>query len=387
MLKQFLLSQIPAAYAAATNAAALAKTNPQTTALTDVQGTSGLSDLAGIISDHFLYWVIGIVIIVFAFSIAKTASRAVKERIIKNKGEEIAENTLVLVERMTRIGVILVGAIIAASINGINLTAIVGAASLGIGFALKDIIGNFISSMVMLAQGRIRIGDMVQIGDTMGTIVSIDTRVTIIQNLDGNEVVIPNQTMLNSTLISYTTNPFRRLQVDVGVDYKTDLGKATSLVKAILENDSDLVAKPAPNVFIGGFGESSILLQCYFWIESTGKSPFIVRSNVAHRIKKAFDEASISIPCPIRVLKLDEDDRALLQTMDSMKKGIVPAPKEPITEETLKAIAAKTKNERIVPHPLAREEEKKATIAPTVPPTQINPKKDYESVSPPPTHL
>ncbi len=115
---------------------------------------------------------------------------------------------------------------IALAINGLNFTAVIGALSLGIGFALKDIIGNFISGVIMLAQNRINIGDFIKVKDILGTIVSIDTRATILQAIDGTEVVIPNQIMLGETLISYTTNPFRRIDLGVGVDYKTNLPRS-----------------------------------------------------------------------------------------------------------------------------------------------------------------
>lgn len=323
-----------------------------------VVGASGQGDgLTGLLSfllSHMAGWIGGILILAIFFALSKVASQRAKEKIINAKGEETPENALVLVERLTKIGVMAVGIVIAGAINGVNVGTVIGAISLGIGFALKDIIGNMISSIVMLAQNRIRIGDFVQINDILGTIVGIDTRVTVIQSIDGSQVVVPNQIMLNQILISYTTNPFRRLQVDVGVDYNTDLAKATALVKGVLDTHPDVVSKPPSMVLVNEFADSSINLRLFFWIESK-KNWQMIRSNVAYRIRKALKEAGINIPFPIRTLKIDEDDKAFLKTMDSLKKGLIPEEKKTPDQETLRHVAEAMEHEHTIPEKLFEE--------------------------------
>lgn len=290
---------------------------------TEEATTEGLEGLIRYVVTNIDNWIAGIVIAVLFFLLSKMAARAFKKTIIQKKGEDVHEASLVLVERVTVITISIIGVTIAFAINGLNFTAVIGALSLGIGFALKDIIGNFISGVIMLSQNRIRIGDFIKVNDILGTIVSIDARATILQAIDGTEVVIPNQTMLGETLVSYSTNPFRRIELSVGVDYKTDLPMVTSLIKGILDKDPAIVPKPVPLILVDEFGDSSININIKFWVE-TGTSWLNVRSNLANKIKKAFDELGINIPFPIRTLKLDENDRSFLKTMDSMKKGFVP---------------------------------------------------------------
>ncbi|MFH0820664.1 MAG: mechanosensitive ion channel domain-containing protein [Candidatus Peregrinibacteria bacterium] len=320
----------------------------------NAQSGGGISGLLSYLLSHMAGWVGGILILVAFYGLAKIASQRAKEKIISSKGENAPENALVLVERLTKIGIMAIGIVIAGAINGINLGTVIGAISLAVGFALKDIISNIISSIVMLAQNRIRIGDFVQIGDIMGTIVSIDTRVTVIQSIDGSQVVVPNQNMLNQILISYTVNPFRRLQIDVGVDYNTDLASATALVKGVLDKHPDVVAKPPCMVLVNEFGDSSISLRVFFWIESK-KNWQVIRSNVAYRIRKAFKEAGINIPFPIRTLKVDEDDRAFLKTMDSLKKGVAPEDKKIPSKDTLRQVAENIEHEPAIPEKLFEE--------------------------------
>jgi small conductance mechanosensitive channel len=362
--------------------------------------TTGVQTLINYVASNIDNWIAGLVIVVIFYILARIASSAIKRAIIKEK-EDIQESALILIERVTRMTVVLIGVTIAFAINGLNFTAVIGALSLGIGFALKDIIGNFISGVIMLSQNRVRIGDFIKVNDILGTIVSIDTRATILQAIDGTEVVIPNQTMLGQTLISYTTNPFRRIELVVGVDYKTDLPMVTSLIKGIIDKDKDIVVKPEPMILVDAFGDSSINIVIRFWVESSANW-LKIRSNLANRIKQAFDEVGVNIPFPIRTLKLDEDDRSFLKTMDSMKKGYVPEPAAVPSNDEIATAASHTENSVQVPYNLFEGEEKTGQKAPAsaIPSTSAAPAAPAPTPAPapekpatpkppvpPPTHL
>lgn len=318
---------------------------------------TGLQGVLAYVGSNIDNWIAGIIILGVFYLLAQMATAAIKRTILKKRAD-VQEGVLILVERITKITVLILGVTIAFAINGLNFTAVIGALSLGIGFALKDIIGNFISGVIMLSQNRVNIGDFIKVKDILGTIVSIDTRATILQAIDGTEIVIPNQTMLGETLISYTTNPFRRVEIKVGVDYKTDLPMVTSLVKAILEKDENVVVKPRPSVLVDGFGESSIDLVIRFWVESSSNW-LKTKSNMTHKIKQAFDEVGVNIPFPIRTLKLDEDDRAILKTMDSLKKGFVPEKSAGPTDEQLMTAALNTEHAVKIPYSIFGDEVKK----------------------------
>lgn len=369
--------------------AAYAQDMASATGTTGQQSVSGIKELFTFIANNIGNWLMGIVILIVSWILAKMAASSIKKKIIEKRGDEIQESVLLLIERVTTIIILLIGATIAAAINGLNFTAVIGALSLGIGFALKDIIENFISGIIMLSQDRIRIGDLIQVGDITGTIISIDVRATILQSLDGTEVVIPNQAMINQTLISFSTNPFRRIDLVVGVDYSTDMAAATSLIRGVIEKDKDIVAKPEPMILVDAFGDSGIQIKIYFWVE-TGKAWLKIRSNLAHRIKKAFNAAGITIPFPIRTLKIDENDRALLKTMESFKKGVIPEIKKPLTREQLMGEALKTENEPEVPvSPFEKNTAEPEPEPIPVPATALpqTPKKDFGEAMVPPTHL
>ncbi|MBU0706265.1 mechanosensitive ion channel family protein [Patescibacteria group bacterium] len=337
---------------------------------------TGIQALFSYVVNNIGNWIGGMVIVVISFILANMAAAAAKKAILK-KRDDVQESALILVERMTRALVLTVGITIAFAINGLNFTAVIGALSLGIGFALKDIIGNFISGVIMLAQNRINIGDFIKVKDILGTIVSIDTRATILQAIDGTEVVIPNQIMLGETLISYTTNPFRRIDLGVGVDYKTNLPMVTSLIKAIIDKDEDIAVKPEPLILVDEFGSSSINIMIRFWVESSANWQKI-RSNLANRIKKAFDEVGVNIPFPIRTLKLDEDDRSFLKTMDSMKKGIVPEKAKVPGNDQIATAATNTEKAVQIPYSVFEEHDRAGQV---VTPEEMKPAAAHPDVA------
>ncbi len=350
-----------------------------------VEGAQGgLQALINYVVNNIGNWIGGVVIFVIFYILGKMGAAAAKRAILR-KSEDVQESALILVERITFIVIITIGVTIAFAINGLNFTAVIGAMSLGIGFALKDIIGNFISGVIMLSQNRINIGDFIKVKEILGTIVSIDTRATILQAIDGTEVVIPNQTMLGETLISYTTNPFRRIDLVVGVDYKTDLPMVTSLIKGIIDKDEQIVVKPEPLVLVDEFGDSSINIKIRFWVESKMDWQN-TRSNLANKIKKAFDELNINIPFPIRTLKLDEDDRAVLKTLDSFKKGLVPEPTGAPSQTDVASVANKTGNITPIPQDIFQAHEREGQVSNQSniqPPSGDNVEKTDSTINPP----
>ena len=345
----FLDQFIPVAYAQAVGGAAKTAANQATET-----GLTGIQKMLDFIMGHIGLWIASLIIIFVSVILAKMLALRIRNHTIEKRGEEVPENLLVLIDRVTKWCVVGLGVIIALAINGLNFAVVIGAFSLGIGFALKDIISNFISSIMMLAQNYIRIGDLIEVGGILGTVKQINTRVSIVHTLDGQEVLIPNQVILNSNVTNYSKNPFRRVNVLIGVDYKTDLKMVTSLIRGVIYKDPDFVPKPAPMVVIEEFTSNAIQIRAFGWIE-TGKSPFISRSNLAYRIKKAFDDCKINIPFAITTFKIDEDDRAFLKTMDSLKKGYVPESIRDLTTEEIKAAAEKTEKLEKIPHEIFKD--------------------------------
>jgi small-conductance mechanosensitive channel len=330
---------IPSAYAqsAATKAAEDAPT--------------GLAAMASYIITHFPLWFAGIVIVVITFGLAQWMSGSVREHIVRSRGEEISENALAFIEKVLRVAVLVIGVTIAFAINGLNFTAVVGALSLGVGFAIKDILGNFISSLVMLAQNRIRIGDLIEVGSIKGTIESIDTRVTVIRGIDGRQVVIPNQEMMNSTIVNYMANPTRRLELYTYVSWDSDVEKGINLVRQVLDENTDVLKEPQPLVLLDNIEDSSnYAIRVLFWVDTAKKKWLTIRSNVHYRIIKAFEKAGIDIAYPVQSLAISQDVHNTLTAMKNIKEGLTPDDPQQPTEEQLIEAAKSTANLERIPH-------------------------------------
>ena len=248
--------------------------------------------------------------IVLAFFVAKFVAR----RIRKKNRYQVHQEVLLLVERSVFFGVVIVFGSIGLALLGVDLTWVLGPLSVGLGFALKDFLGNIIAGVVILTQQKFKIDDIIKVGDNFGRIINIDMRTTDIQTFDGINLVVPNYDMLTHVVKNYTTNTFRRIKVVVGVHYATDLAMAIETATNAVKANKSVVVEPSPEVIATEFSDSAILLEVRFWIESTNKW-WQVQSTVIQQIKIAFDKAGITIPFPIRTISLDSHDQNLLKSL------------------------------------------------------------------------
>ncbi len=247
------------------------------------------------------------IVFVLFFFIAK-AIKGIVENKMSERFEDHKEMQI-LAGRTASTTTIIVGATIALNIAGIDLTVIIAAAGFGIGFALKDIIINFLAGVFTLAQKQFTIGDFIKVNDTIGKVIEIQARATVLQALDGTRVVVPNSELFTKQVVSYTSNPFRRIELGVGVEYDTDLNLAVKTCYQALKNTNGILIEPKPAVLIDEFAESSINLKIRGWVESRG-GWLAIRSDLAANIKIEFDKVGINIPFPIRTIVYDKDAKA-----------------------------------------------------------------------------
>ncbi len=270
-------------------------------------------DKLGVFGD-VLQWGSAFVMFILSVVLAYIIAKYVARRIRKKNKYQIHQEVLLLIERSVFFGFIIVFASIALALLGVDLTWILGPLSVGLGFALKDVLGNVIAGVVILTQQKFKIDDIIKVGDHFGRIVNIDMRTTDIQTFDGLNLVVPNFEMLTSVVKNYTSNTFRRINIEVGVHYATDLAMAIETATKAVRTNKMVVSEPAPEVICKEFGDSAIILDVRFWIESTHRW-WQIQSQVLQSIKMAFDQVGITIPFPIRTISLDSHDQNLLQSL------------------------------------------------------------------------
>lgn len=186
---------------------------------------------------------------------------------------------------------------------GINVDLILGvfaALGLGIGFALQDVFKDLISGIIILFEGNVSVGDILEVDGLVGTVKEIKLRTSLIRTRDGIFIVVPNNRVVNEKVINWSTNTkITRFSVSVGVAYGSDVEK----VKAILlqsANENDQVSnRPIPMVFFHDFGDSALMFELHFWVLNTW-SIEIIKSDLRFSIDKLFRENKIQIPFPQR---------------------------------------------------------------------------------------
>jgi small-conductance mechanosensitive channel len=173
-----------------------------------------------------------------------------------------------------------------------------------VGFALQNIMQNFVAGVILLVQQPFKVGDAINVADYAGTILAIDLRTTEMRTFDGRIVILPNATVLSSAIENYTRADRRRVDLPVGVAYDSDPERVRGLVLEEVRSVAGFVEEPAPMVVFHTFGGSSVDLNVYFWIDMQMTNPLVAKDAALTKIKQAFEKGHVEIPYPIRTVLL-----------------------------------------------------------------------------------
>ena len=263
----------------------------------------------------------GLLLLAFLFislALGFFASYSVRKAIEKRVGDTHKE-LVILYGRVAFFLVATCGALISFILVGIDLTLFSGALGLGIGLAIKVPLENFIAGIILLTHDRFNIGDIVDIGDTKGTIIDISGRATTLRGFNGEEITLPNSEMLSKTVTCFTRNPVRRHQVKIGIGYKSDIEHAKKLIADVLKKHTAIEVTPAPMILVSEVAASSINISIAFWTVSRGCKWWLVKSDVTRDIFNALTAAHIDIPYPVQTLRVDTDSSDILSSADIFK--------------------------------------------------------------------
>lgn len=188
---------------------------------------------------------------------------------------------------------------IAASNLGINTSlfvAVFGAASLAIGLALKDSLGNVGAAVLIIFFRPFKISDYIEVSGVEGTVKAISLFSTTLLTSDNRSIIIPNGTLIRGNIINNTGNLSRRIDLVFDIDYNDDLKRAKEVINQILEEHPHVLAEPAYTVVVGGLGDNAIQLYVRPWVLT--QSYWNVRFELIEQIKMAFDAEGITFPFP-----------------------------------------------------------------------------------------
>ena len=203
---------------------------------------------------------------------------------------------------------IAIGFYVALKLVGIDLSSLAvlaGAIGVGLGFGLQNVISNFVSGLIILAERPISIGDRVELGEVAGLVTQIRLRSTTIVTNDNITIIVPNSDFIANKVTNWSYgDPKVRIRLPVGVAYGTDPERLRRLLIEVANEHSMVLRNPAPELFFCGFGDSSLNFELGVWTAEMTSKPRRFRSELNYAIERKLRENHIEIPFPQRDLHL-----------------------------------------------------------------------------------
>lgn len=248
-----------------------------------------------------------VTILLIVFWLSGLISRKSKDYVKRNV--HIKPNTKGVLSKIIDMTIYFIVFIILLRVFGIDTTTFAlvgGAVGVAIGFGLQKIASNFIGGIILLFEKSVEIGDLVEIeGGIEGIITHFGGRYTLLETLDGKEIMVPNEEFIIHKVINLTYNNNRgRIEVEVRVSYESDIDNVKDIMISIAKEHPKCLLFPAPEVYITEFGQSAIELVMHFWISNVSDGRMGPKSEVMTEILKKFKENNIQIPFPKQDINL-----------------------------------------------------------------------------------
>ena len=177
-----------------------------------------------------------------------------------------------------------------------NFLAILGAAGLAIGLALKDSLSNFSSGVMLVFFRPFRVGDTVKAAGNEGTVDSISMFSTTLKTADNATLIVPNSLIYAATITNYTAESTRRIEMAVAISYDDSVADARDLFKRILGADKRVLGTPAPEIVVNDLGANSVSMIIRAWVATADVAA--ARSDLLERIKSALGDGGFNTPYP-----------------------------------------------------------------------------------------
>jgi small-conductance mechanosensitive channel len=220
----------------------------------------------------------------------------------------IHANVRVALARLVKSLLVFLAVVVALPLVGLDLTLLSvfgGALGVGLGFGLQKIASNYVSGFIVLLERSIRLGDLITADNFYGVVKEMTTRYTVVKALDGREAIIPNETLITSTVLNHSYTDRRvRVALPIQVAYGTDVEPVLRLSEDTARRHPRVLAEPAPSALLTGFGDNGLNLELGFWIRDPEEGTMGVRSDIALALLAAFRTHAIEIPFPQRDVRI-----------------------------------------------------------------------------------
>jgi small conductance mechanosensitive channel len=211
-------------------------------------------------------------------------------------------------QKLTRIIIVFAAIAVAFGLAGYGnflgaLATIAAAATLAIGFAMQDVIANFVAGVFIYTDRPFRIDDWIEWDGNSGVVEDISLRVTRVRTFDNELLTVPNSQLTDGVIKNPVAKEQLRLKFLFGIGYDDDIDKATEIIIEEAKGHEEILDEPAPSVRLTELGDSSVGLQSRVWIANPSRADFVkTRGEYVTAVKERFDEEGINIPYPNRTI-------------------------------------------------------------------------------------
>jgi len=228
--------------------------------------------------------------------------------------EPMHMNLRVMIAKIIRAVLVLLGVLVALSMVGIDITLLSvfgGALGVGLGLGLQKIASNYVSGFIILMDRSIRIDDRVEVNNQSGKVTELTMRYVVLKAMDGSEALIPNDTFVTSTVVNKTyTDSHVRIGLPVQVSYGSNLEVAMQIMLDVAKDQKYILDDPAPQVFLLEFADSGINLRLDVWMDFLEGDQLHIRSSLNLGIWREFQKRGIDIPFPQREIIIRKQENA-----------------------------------------------------------------------------
>lgn len=277
---------------------------------------------------------IAILVLFWLLSRALGWVRPMLDRILPNRF--LSGLTLQFIQLLT----LLAGLAIALNVVGaggvlLSLLGGLGILGLAVSFATRDAIENYIASILLSIKQPFSPLDHVIIGDQEGKVVSLTARSTLLISLDGNHIRIPNAQVYKAVITNFTRHPERRFTIAIGVECSSDISAVRALAIQALKDTQGVLQTPPPQAVFQDFGDSSILISLFGWVDQRASDFGKVRSAAAARVMRELGQHGVEMPNPTFDINLGGSPSLTID--GSQQTRFQQSHSRPLEHETLKA--------------------------------------------------
>jgi len=237
-----------------------------------------------------------IAIVVIGRMVVKWLVKLIRKLLVRSDIDPILVNFTSSIANAVLLLLVLIAALNQLGVDTTSFIALLGAAGLAIGLALKDSLQNFAAGVMMIIFRPFKLGDFIEAGGVTGVVEQISIFSTMMKTGDNREIIIPNGQIYAGAITNFSARDTRRIDMVFGIGYDDDMLKAKKIMEDILSGHELILDEPAPGVAVAELADSSVNFNVRPWVNSADY--WGVRSDLIEKIKLAFDKEGISIPYP-----------------------------------------------------------------------------------------